>query len=104
VHADEGAETDTKPYPRLQLETLFITDARRRIVSTREPRPTPGPAFAFIRGESDCAWGVRADVPDDVARELDRLAAEEPPSAAWDRPFGPQTGARPFCRGLQRRK
>ena len=73
--------------PQLQLETLFVTDARRRIVSTREPHPSPGPAFIFIRGASACAWAIRADVPEAAAREIDRLAAETEPSAVWDRPL-----------------
>lgn len=73
--------------PDLQLDTLFIRDARQRIVSTREPHPSSGPAFIFIRGESTCAWAVRADIPEPVALELNRLAAEEPPSAIWDQPL-----------------
>lgn len=73
--------------PRLQLETLFVTDARQRIVSTREPHPSPGPTFIFIRGESEYAWAVRADVPEPAALAIDRFASEEPPSAAWDRPL-----------------
>lgn len=77
----------TKPTPGLQLETLFVLDERQRIVATREPHPSPGPAFILIRGESACAWAVRADVPEPAALELDRLASEEPPSAAWDRPL-----------------
>ncbi len=76
-----------KATPGLQLETLFARDARQRIVSTREPHPSAGPALVIIRGESACAWAVGRDVPEPVALELDRLAAEEPPSAAWDRPL-----------------
>ncbi|HEX4147074.1 MAG TPA: GNAT family N-acetyltransferase [Pirellulales bacterium] len=75
----------TNANPRLQLETLFVRDARQRIIGTREPHPSSGPAFVFIRGESACAWAVRADVPEPVARELNRLASQEAPSAAWDR-------------------
>jgi hypothetical protein len=73
--------------PRLQLATLFVTDARQRIVCTREPHPSPGPAFIFIRGASTCAWAVRADVPGPVARDLERLASDEAPSVIWDRPL-----------------
>src|SRR4051794_10598906 len=83
--------------PRLQLETLFITDARRRIVSTREPHPSHGPAFVFIRGDSACAWAVHADVPESTARELDRWASDEPPLAAWDQPL---LHAAPYARLL----
>jgi hypothetical protein len=73
--------------PQLQLETLFVLDARRRIRSTREPRPSPGPGFVFIRSAANCAWAVRADVADRVAGEIDRLASDERPSAAWDQPM-----------------
>jgi len=73
--------------PRLQLDTLFVTDARGRIVSTREPGPSPGPAFAFVRGVSNCVWAVRANVPEPVALEVLRLASEEVPTSAWDRPL-----------------
>src|SRR5436190_13632583 len=74
------------PNPRLQLETLFRLDDRGRIVSTREPQPTRGPAFILIRGATACAWAIRADVRDDVADALDALALQEPPSMEWDQP------------------
>src|SRR5262245_60813574 len=93
-----------KPNPRLQLETLFVIDARRRIVSTREPHPSPGPTFVFIRGESACAWAVRTDVPEPAARELDRLASEEAPSAAWDRPLRRAVSRRLDRQGRQERQ
>ena len=34
--------------------------------------------FALIRGRSSCAWAVRADLPQEIAEELDGLAREEP--------------------------
>jgi GNAT acetyltransferase len=77
----------TKPTPRLQLETLFVTDARHRIVCTREPHPSRAPAFILVRGPSACAWAVRADVPESAALELIRWASQEPPSAVWERPL-----------------
>jgi len=73
--------------PQLQLETLFVLDGWRRIRSTREPQPVPGPAFVFIRGTAACAWAVRADVAGCLAGELDRLASQERPSATWDQPL-----------------
>jgi hypothetical protein len=76
-----------KADPRLQLQTLFVTDARQRTVSTREPNPSAAPAFVLVRGKSTCAWAVRADVPESAALELDRLASEETPSADWGRPL-----------------
>jgi GNAT acetyltransferase len=63
----------------LQLETLFELDHNRRILSTREPSPHPGPTFSLIRTATDRAWAVRADVPADVAEQLALLAEEERP-------------------------
>ena len=73
--------------PRLQLETLFVLNGVGRIVSTREPQPTPGPAFILIRGASACGWAIRRDVSDRVADELDQLAAREPAlGSSWRQP------------------
>ena len=77
----------TKATPRLQLQTLLVTDAHGRIVSTREPHPSRGPAFMIVRGESECAWAVRTDLPEPLALDLNRWAAQEPPSATWERPL-----------------
>jgi RimJ/RimL family protein N-acetyltransferase len=73
-------------YPQLQLETLFILDERGRIRSTREPRPAAGPAFMLIRGRTEVAWAVHADLPEGVAAEVIGLARREPPLSAWDQP------------------
>jgi hypothetical protein len=72
--------------PRLQLETLFVLSDRGRILSTRQPRPSPGPAFLLTRGSTEVAWAVRDDVAADVAAELDDWARQEPVSSEWDRP------------------
>jgi hypothetical protein len=58
---------------------LFVVNDEGRITSTREPGASPGPLFSLVRGATGCAWAVRVDVPDDVARELDSVAREEPP-------------------------
>lgn len=63
--------------PNLHLQTLFLLDDHGRIIGTREPEPGPGDLFCLIRGTVDSVWAVRADVPKDVADELDRLAREE---------------------------
>ena len=65
--------------PDLHLETCFMLDEAGRIVSTREPQAARGPLFFLVRGLSSCAWAVRADIPGDVAEELERLARDEPP-------------------------
>ena len=66
--------------PELQLQTLFVLDDRRRIVSSRDPSPRAGPRFALIRDASGCAWATRVDVPDRVAEQVDELARTEPPA------------------------
>jgi hypothetical protein len=65
--------------PETKLRTAYVLDEHGRIRSTREPEPTPGPLFTLIRSASSCAWAIRADVPGELAADLDRLASEEPP-------------------------
>ena len=64
----------------LHLKTLFVLDGDGRITSTREPGATRGPLFSLVRSETDCVWAVRADVPNDLADELDALARQETPA------------------------
>src|SRR5688500_14824127 len=78
--------------PDLHLKTCFILNDDGRIVSTREPQGTRGPLFILVRGLSSCVWAVRADVPDDVAVALDRVAHDEPP--ATDFRHGPKHAGR----------
>jgi len=65
--------------PDLHLHTLFVLNGEGRITSTREPGASRGPLLSLARSPTGCAWAVRADVPDDVARELDDVAREEAP-------------------------
>ena len=65
--------------PDLHLRTLYILDDRGRIAATREPAANPTPAFCLIRGAATCVWAIRADVPDNIAAEIDALARDEPP-------------------------
>lgn len=58
-----------------------MLDEVGRIVSTREPEATCGPLFAIVRSATACAWAMRADLPADVAGELDRLAGAQPPAS-----------------------
>lgn len=67
--------------PDLHLKTMFVLNDEGRIVSLREPGVTRGPLFSLARSATCCAWAIRADLPNDLARELDRLAREEPPTA-----------------------
>lgn len=66
--------------PELHLKTTVILNGEGRITSTREPGASRGPLFSLVRSSTCCAWAIRADVPQDVASELDRLAREEPPA------------------------
>ncbi len=66
--------------PDLHLKTAFILNEEGRIASTREPGANRGPLFSLVRSATCCAWAVRADLPNDLAGELDRLAREEPPA------------------------
>lgn len=66
--------------PGLYLKTSFVLDDERRIVSTREPNAASGPLFTVVRSERECAWAVHADVPRELARELNKLAKTEPPA------------------------
>ena len=68
--------------PQLQLETLFVLDQDGRIVSTREPNATAGPAFFLVRDHYACAWAVHREVPAELTRELIALAQTEPPLKA----------------------
>jgi hypothetical protein len=66
--------------PDLHLMTCLVLNDEGRIVSTREPEASRGPLFTLVRSATSCAWAVRADVPPDLASELDRLARDEPPT------------------------
>src|SRR5690606_28249435 len=60
---------------------------RGRIVATREPVATSGPAFTLMRSQNRCTWAIHEDVPEVIADELDRLARMEPPPLKpWDPP------------------
>jgi hypothetical protein len=80
--------------PDLQPETLFflrprvreLMDSHRRITPAREPNGRAAPLFVLIRGTSNVAWGVRSDVPEKIADELDRLAGDEPPVRDFQTP------------------
>jgi hypothetical protein len=76
----------TRVTPDLQLSTMFVTDARRRIMASAESNARPAPLFVLIRGTSNVAWAVRHDVSDEIANELDRLASEEPPVGDFQDP------------------
>lgn len=65
--------------PKLQLNTLFKLNDTGRIEGLREPGQARGPICSLIRGLTECAWAIRADVTSSVASELERLFRTEPP-------------------------
>ena len=66
--------------PALQLRTLYVLDDAGRLVSTREPGSRRPPVVSLIRSADATAWAIRNDVAIDLAGELARLLASEPPS------------------------
>jgi len=70
--------------PALQLQTLFVLREDGRILSTREPNPSHGPTFSLVRGPTECACAVHADMPDALADRLVALAREEAPTSAFE--------------------
>ena len=65
----------------IHRSTAFTFDVRGRMVHESAPDQSTGRRFSF----TGCRHGnlpvIRADVPEEVARELDRLVALEPPPA-----------------------
>lgn len=64
--------------PALCLRTRYVFDEDGRIVSTRPPSPSRGPAFMLVRGPVACTWAIHRDVETEAADELESLAGEEP--------------------------
>lgn len=65
--------------PEFELQNQFVLTADGRIGGTRSQEPWLGPLLRLVRGKETCAWAVRADVPQNIADEVDGLAREEPP-------------------------
>lgn len=77
---------DRTATPQLHMQTLFRLDDKGRIVGTREPDGVRGPVFWLARGIDGCAWAVRRGAPEPLARELAKLAADEPPATDFRAP------------------
>jgi hypothetical protein len=82
--------------PDVQLRTMFVLDGRGRIGSSNESNTPPAPLFALIRGVSSCAWAMRADVPETVAAEVERLARQERPLDDLQNPNAAQLNANAY--------
>lgn len=64
--------------PALHLATLYETNASGRLTTTREPAKQPAPKFVLVRSSTASVWGIRADIPDALAKELAALVRAEP--------------------------
>ena len=56
--------------------TRALLKSDRRITSSAEPNGRPSPLFMLSRGIAGVVWGVRTDVPADIAGELDHCVLE----------------------------
>jgi RimJ/RimL family protein N-acetyltransferase len=63
----------------MQATTLYVHDANNRLLRINEAdSEVPAPRFFLARTLSGNIWRIRYDLPDDLAAELERLAAAEP--------------------------
>ena len=65
--------------PDLHLSTLFVLDGAGHLDA--RARGGRGPLFSLVRSATRTVWAVRANVPEDLAGELDRLVRVEPPAS-----------------------
>jgi GNAT superfamily N-acetyltransferase len=67
---------------QMHTDALYVHDANKRLLSINEPDPEhPAPRFFLGRCPSANIWRIRYDLSDDLAAELERLAASEPVSS-----------------------
>jgi hypothetical protein len=59
--------------------TLFVLTPGGRIERENDPDKSPGPRFWLARCREGNVFGVRVDLPDGIAAELEALATAEPP-------------------------
>ncbi len=62
----------------IQIDALFTHDPNGRICSINEPDGDPAPRFFFGRTREGNLWRFRHDLPENTARRLEELAADEP--------------------------
>ena len=70
----------------IEVDALLTHDARGRIVAANEPEGDPAPRFSFWRTRMGNIWRVSHVVPEDIAQELEALAAAEPVHDDLDAP------------------
>jgi hypothetical protein len=69
---------DDRDLMRVHIEALFIHDANGRLVVTNNPGRREAPRFFLGRTSHGVQYRFRADVSDDIARELSLACSEEP--------------------------
>ena len=80
------------------LDALYESDARGRLLRSREPSPLPAPRFHLARTELGNLWRLRADLPAAVAIRLAALAGKEGPLRA---DLAPPEREEFLCRALE---
>ena len=65
----------------IQVRALFIHDAESRMLVVNEPDSAvaPAPLLFLGRTRTGNVWRFRADLPERLTQELDKLCADEPP-------------------------
>jgi hypothetical protein len=82
---------------RARVTGLFRHDERGRTVAVNQWDGGELPRFYLARTTRGNTWRIRADVPDDTAMALQRLAAEEPPLGSLEERPGHEAE---YCRVL----
>lgn len=72
-----GAESNLE-LMELQVEALFTHDDSGRLVAINEPGGGQAPRFFLGRTRDGNLWRFRHDLPEDIVRRLEALAASEP--------------------------
>ncbi|WP_049793251.1 GNAT family N-acetyltransferase [Conexibacter woesei] len=70
--------SDSAQLLRLDVEALFRSTPEGRLIESNETPPAAAPRVFVGRTATSVEWRVRRDVPDGVAAEIGRLAADLP--------------------------
>src|SRR5215207_1556995 len=75
--------TDERELLNIHVRALFTHDKRARLLSVNEPwgEAPPAPRLYFGRACAGNPWRLRADLPGELAAELEALCADEPSGA-----------------------
>ena len=70
----------------IQVETLFVLDAKGRLTAVNSDDGIPTPRFFFGSTEEGNLWRFRFDLPSDILEELERFCLQEPARADLETP------------------